>query len=530
MNLRPRKIVAGIVLAGFSLLGTGGYAFAQEIPRFPIVRFNVTGNTLLPQAEVDALLRPFLGPKQDFGNVQQAIEALEKVYKTRGYEMISVQLPEQVLERGEVLLKVVEGRLRELRIKGQDFYDEDNVRASLPTLKSGEPLLINDISANLRIANENPMKKIALRLQPGESDEVIDAEIDVTDERPWKVGLTLDNTGSAQTGRNRFGLSFQHANLWNRDHIMTAQYQTSPEMPGEVHVYSLSYRMPLYGLGDALDFFTTKSNVNAGTIPAGPITLAITGRGVTYGTRYTLNLKRLGNYDHKLVFGFDYKASQNGITAAGINLGNDITVRPLSLQYNGTWQVENTEVSFYGSVARNLPGGDNGQQADFDKARPGAPDDFSLVRYGLTASHNYKSDWQVKFSGSGQWARKPLIPGEMFGMGGSTVLRGFGEREIADDKGYVASFETYTPEICQHHVGGDHRCRLLAFYDVGTVYRIDPLAGEKAQENAASIGFGIRYTLGKNVAFQTDYGHVLQGGGEREKGDWRLHTRLGMFF
>jgi hemolysin activation/secretion protein len=529
MRFRLPKKAAALFCALMSLSGTGSFAHAQDVPRFPVARFSVQGNTLLPQGELEAVVLPFVGEKRDFGDVQRAMEALEALYKQHGFTTVSVQLPEQVLDKGEVLLKVVEGRLKDLRIKGLDFYDEDNVRASLPTLKPGLPPRIDDVSANLRIANENPAKKILLRLQPGETDDEIFAQIDVQDERPWKIGLTLDNTGSAQTGRNRFGLSFQHANLWNRDHILTAQYQTSPERPGEVHVYSLSYRAPLYGLGDAIDFFVTQSNVNAGTIAAGPLNLAITGSGKTYGTRYTLNLKRQGNYEQQLVFGGDYKQSLSDIGAGAVQLGNEIIVRPVSLQYNGRWEIDKSEISLFASVARNLPGGSKGEQVDFDKARLGAPADFSVARYGLTASHAYASDWQVKFLASGQWAPRPLVPGEQFGIGGNSSLRGFGEREISNDKGIQASLEAYTPELCQS-LGAEQRCRLLAFYDNGTVFRIDPLVGEKRRETAASFGFGVRYTLGKNVAFQTDYGRVLQGGGERERGDWRIHGRLGVFF
>ena len=520
--LMATLMAAGAALSAFPLA-------AQEIPRFPIVRFNVAGNTLLPQSVIDEAVAPFIGPKQTFGDVQQALEALEARYRRLGYTTINVILPEQVLERGEVLLNVVEGRLKDIRISGQKYYDEDNIRATLPTLIEGESPIVHDVSANLRIANENPVKNLKLQLKPGDRDEDIHAEIQVTDERPWKVGLTLENTGSIQTGRNRLGFSFQHANLWNRDHILTAQYQTSPEKPNDVKVYALSYRVPLYSIGDAIDFYATQSNVNAGTISLGansPINLAISGSGVAYGGRYSLNLRRQGNFEHQLVFGLDNKLSQNSIGAGAVQLGNDITTRPLLFQYNGRWQVEASELSWYGGLVRNLPGGEFGDQSDFDRLPRVAPANFSLLRYGLTANHAYTSDWQVRFVLGGQWTNRPLIPGEQFGIGGAGSVRGFQEREIADDKGLQTSFEVYTPELCQP-LGGEHRCRALAFVDSGGVYSADR---EKSREHVASTGLGFRYNLGKQASFQTDYGHVLQGGGSQSRGDWRVHARLGVFF
>lgn len=524
-----KKISYSIAAMAAGLIVGAGGALAQVTPQFSISRFNVEGNTLLSQTEIATAVTPFLGPNRDFGDVQRALEALEEAYKQHGYTTISVLLPEQVLDQGEILFKVVEGRLRELKFEGQLHFDEDNLRASLPTLQSGELPIVDDISTNLRIVNENPAKHYTLRLKPGENDEDIDAHITVTDEKPWKVGAILENTGTEQTGTRRLGVSFQHSNLWNRDHILTAQYQTSPEKPGDVKVYALAYRIPLYRLGDAIDLYATKSNVNAGSVAAGPINLAISGSGSVFGGRYTFNLKRRGDYEQQLVFGIDHKAFENNIGATGLQLGNDITVHPLSVQYNGKWGLQSSEISFFGSLAQNIPGGDRGGQDDFNKARAGAPDDFTALRAGLSVSHAYASDWQVRFNSSAQWTNDPLIPGEQFGIGGAGSVRGFLEREIASDKGYQATFELYTPELCKP-LGDDQRCRVLAFLDTGAVYRVSPLAGEQKVEHIASAGIGLRYTWGKNVAFQTDYGQVLQGGGVRERGDWRVHARLGVFF
>jgi hemolysin activation/secretion protein len=56
----------------------------------------------------------------------------------------------------------------------------------------------------------------------------VDAVIKVADERPWKASASIDNTGTAQTGKERLNLGFLHANLWDHDHTLTMQYITSP--------------------------------------------------------------------------------------------------------------------------------------------------------------------------------------------------------------------------------------------------------------------------------------------------------------
>lgn len=511
-----------------SLIAVSG--IAQEIPKFPISHFNVEGNTLLSVAQVESIVQPFAGNARDFGDVQRALEALEEGYRKQGYTTVSVLLPEQVLERGEVLLRVVEGRISKVDVKNNAFFDTPNIRASLPGLREGTSPRVDDLSASLRVANENPAKKVTLQLSPGDKEDEIVANVGVADEKHWKVGITLDNTGTPQTGNNRLGLSYQHSNLWNRDHILTLQYQTSPgQHASDVKVYALAYRIPLYGLGDSLDFYTTDSNVNAGSIAVGPFDLSITGKGKSFGARYTWNLKRWGDYEHTVVFGLEQKKFENSVGVGALQLGNDLDIRPLSVQYSGRLAEPGSEFSFYGTYLHNFPGGGNGDQAAITKARAGADADYQVVRGGLALSRILGADWQARLTLSAQWTDKPLIPGEQFGVGGSASVRGFLEREVASDKGQQASLELYSPELCAGYLS-TQRCRALAFYDLGSVYRIKPLPLEQAREHISSLGLGLRWTYAKNAAFQADYAKVQNPGGTVNRGDWRVHARFGYFF
>src|SRR5687767_8159684 len=75
---------------------------AIPAPRFDINRFEVSGNTLLPDAEVERLVAPYTGMNKDFADIQRALEALEQAYRDRGYGIAQVQLPEQDITRGVV--------------------------------------------------------------------------------------------------------------------------------------------------------------------------------------------------------------------------------------------------------------------------------------------------------------------------------------------------------------------------------------------------------------------------------------------
>lgn len=522
-----RAALTAVFATSFSLAALS--AGAQEIPKFPIKQFKVEGNSLLRQAVVDAAVRPFVGPARDFGDVQQALEALENAYRQAGYNSVSVLLPEQVLESGEVQLQVIEARIHKVEVEGQQHFDQDNIRRSLPAVREGEIPRLDRISASLRVANENPFKKVNLQFRPGERNEDIDARVTVTDEKPWRLGISYDNTGTPQTGKNRVGVSLQHGNVFNRDQILTLQYQTSPEKTSQVNVYGLAYRIPLYAQGDVIDIYAAKSDVNAGTIAAGPFSLAITGKGSSTGVRYTKKLRRLGDYDHELMVGVDQKEFQNSISAEGQELGNDVGIRPISLQYAGRHTQEGREIGFNLAYSRNLGGAPDGEQAAITASRLGAKRNYQVLRGGVSFSQALAGDWQWRLITTAQWANTPLVPGEQFGVGGASSVRGFMEREISGDRGVQGNLELYTPNLCSKHLAGQS-CRALAFYDFGSLSREKPQPGEDASQKVSSAGIGLRWTLGNDIAAQLDYAHVLQGAAGQEAGDKRFHGRIGVFF
>jgi hemolysin activation/secretion protein len=501
-------------------------ALAQDVIRFDISRFDVQGNTLLPQSEVERIVAAHAGKDRDFGDVQRALEALEEAYHAAGYKVVTVELPEQELDKGVVRLKVVQTKIGRVTVKDNRHFDEANIRRSLPHLEGGKTPNLNRISNDLKLANENPAKKVTMKLQSGEQADEVDATLDVADESPWKAMINADNTGTEQTGRTHIGVILQHANLFGRDHVASLQYTTSAEEPSRVKVYGAGYHIPLYALGDALDFYASYSNIDSGTVTAGVFNLAVSGKGAVYGARYTHNLAKRGNYESKLLYGVDYKAFKNSVVLLGQELGNDVSVHPLSVGYLGTWTQQQSETGFSATLLRNIPGGSRGKQEDFTRARVGAKDDYTILRLGASYSRVLPADWQVRALLNGQLTSDALVPGEQFGIGGSSSVRGFNEREVSNDVGAGANLEFYTPNLC----GGNWQCRALAFYDTAWVKRRHALPGELESTTIGSAGLGLRVLLSSYVNLQLDYGHVTKAGATGRDGDNRLHVRLGLSY
>jgi hemolysin activation/secretion protein len=522
MQPRFARLLAGSVLAAAVTAAWGAEAPADGAVRFDIQRFDISGNTLLPQSALEAAVAPFAGKGRDFGDVQSALEALEALYHARGYKIVSVRLPEQELNGGVVRLIVVQTKIARVVIKGQRFVGEDNVRRAMPSLVPGQSPDLNAVSANLKLANDNPARKISMKLQSAEADDAVDALLEVADEKPWKAMLNLDNTGTEQTGKTHVSAVLQHANLFGRDHLATFQYTTTAEKPSQVSVYGMGYHIPLYALGDTLDLYANYSNVDSGSVTAGAFDVNVSGKGAVYGARYGHVLERQPETERRLVYGVDVKAFKNSVLVAGTNIGNDITVHPLSVEYLVTKSAPTDELNMSATLLHNIPGGSRGAQADFARVRAGAKAGYTMLRFAAAYTRAFSERWQLRVLANGQLSGDALVPGEQFGAGGSSSVRGFEERVLSADSGLVLNTEIYGPNFC----GEGRACRMVAFYDVAHGKRNKALAGEAGSATIRGAGLGVRLSLGASASMQADWGRALKEGSVGSAGNSKLHVRV----
>jgi hemolysin activation/secretion protein len=495
------------------------HAQEEGVPSFEIKRYLAEGNTILPSEKVATLLVAGTGKERDFGDIQQTIERLEEAYRSRGYKMVTVILPEQEMASGEVRLQVIEPRITQINIDGNKHFTRENILDSIPTLKTGESPRVDAISENLRAANENPARKITLQFKPQDNPEELHAALQVTDQKPWKFTLSGDNTGSGTTGDYRTGLGFQYFNLFNLDHVASLQYTTSPDHFKAVKIVSGSYRIPFYKLGDTLDIFGAYSDVDSGTsrTAIAGVDAKTSGKGIVSGFRYNMNMSRFGDYEQKLTGGMDYRLYDNSAFYIGSaldpneNQAKNVVAHPLSLTYGGVWTTEPLVIDGSLGLLYNIPWGSLGGKADFAAARSGAPADYLIVRYGLNFMIRPGADWMVRIAGTGQYTPDRLIPGEQFGYGGSAVLRGYAEREESWDAGFSGSFEVYSPDIAQLMDFKSGQFRLLAFFDGGTGYNLRPQPTDPpiTRNSLKSTGAGFRFGIGETFSFTMDWGYAL---------------------
>ena len=521
------RAITNICLAAWLL--ASGIAYAQAAPTFAIRGYQIEGNSLLPQEQISIAVMPFTGPRSNFETIQLALEALEKAYLQAGYGSVKIEVPEQDLKEGVVRLLVVEARLERIIVEGQKFHDEANVLNTLPALQTGQVVNVDQLQRNLDLANENFSKYTSVTFRRSEDAARTDALVRVADDNPLRFVLSLDNTGNLSTGRYRLGLSVHHANLFNRDHSLSAQLLTSPTRFDKVAILGLGYGVPLYRLGDSVDFTLGYSNVDSGRIDL----FSVSGNGLILGARYNRHLRPVGVWQHKLSFSLDARSYGNSVVpvAGGPSLVPDLRVRPLGLTYSGS--ARSAERDLYASVTltRNLAGGTNGDTAAFNQpgGRAGADASFTTLKFSSGITQRLSPDWSLRGAVSGQYTNDLLISAEQFGAGGADSVRGFAEREIAADRGVRAGFELWGPDLGARGGVAGLRLQPIAFLDAAWV-RFNVAPGSITSQSISSVGLGLRGAFERSASFKLDYAYVLRGAQNTAgsnsasgKGTWRLH-------
>lgn len=510
-------------------------AWAQAVvPRVQVAQFVVSGNSLLPQAAIDAALAPFKG-ERTMAELKQAALVVQELYRTAGYGAVVAYLPEQSVSGGQVSIAVLEGRIDRVVVVGAERTSIEQVREMLPQLKEGSTPQLRILDTEIQFANENPARQIAVVLEAGRQGGAIDARVSVTEKPLSAWTFSAENTGTPQTGEMRVAAAWRHASLWGRDHQLALQYQTSLEKPSQVSIASASYSVPLYGLGLRIDAYAARSDVDGGNTPTAAGALQFVGRGNVLGLRINKLLQRWGEFDQRWSVSLDQREYLNDCSIAGLPIGacgaagESVAVTPLTLEYTlrrGGDAAQGLNLA----LTRNLDrGGKHAAAANFDAVRAGAKPGYSALRWSMFLQRPLPAlgDWRLNLQLAGQLTSDALVPGEQFGLAGAAVVRGYREREVVGDNAVVANAEL---------LGGERLLfgltwRPAVFADVGRASnRLGaPCLGTQSSCTLGAVGIGVRSGPGP-WQLRADVAMALKDGTRTERNHARVHLAASYTF
>lgn len=418
------------------IAATGQISFPAESPCFIIHDVMLEGQDVLPhwlplQKLADQAAGKCLGSR----GVNLLMSSLQNRIISHGWTTTRVLAPAQDLKSGHLRLTVLPGKIRHI------VMTPDSSRWFWPysafPAHDGNLLDLRDIEQGLENLQRLPTVRAEMEIvpaeQPGESDIIISRQ----QRKFWRLGLSLDDSATAATGRYQGGLTLSLDN---------------PLALSDLFWFSLTHD---------LQPGREKSNQNLSaswSVPAGWWSLSLTGSdyhyhqtvaGLTEDYRYGGKSQsldaRLSRVLHRssaqkttLTYDVQIRTTRNYI--------NDTEVE-VQRRHVSSWQAGLQHRHYIGPATLDV--GMNYQRGTrWFGAQPAQEE---LFGEGTALSRILRTDARLSlpFALAGEnfrydvaWQRQssttPLTPQDQFSIGGRWTVRGFdGERTLNADRGWT---------------------------------------------------------------------------------------------
>ena len=505
--------------------------FAQEAAPAPSVNINeyiVRGNTVLDPRQIERAVEPFLGPGKTLADVEKARDAVHALYQQAGYQSVYVELPEQQVSGGVVLLKVQQTPIGQLRVVGTKHESPERILERVPALAEGKVPDFDQAQKELTALNEGGRRQVMPLVREGQVPGTMDVDLQVEEKSPWRASASLNNDHSADTEKLRLSASLAYDNLWKRGHSANIGVYLAPEDTKQAKVFSASYTMPFEGTPWSLEASGYKSDsrvLNAGGQVGTGTGTNVIGNGHSIGVKLNYRLAGSSQWWRQLSLGVDFKDTEEDTQMGKESLKTPLKYAPITLGFVGVRQGEQDQLSINTQLVagtRRLFG--YGSDAiGFGQKRYWADPSFVAFKAEVANTHTFSSDWQWYARGSLQVTDAPLVSAEQFAAGGMYTVRGYLSAEAIGDYGGLASLEWRTPAWSLWS-GTD--LRVYSFADAAYLRLRQPLPEQRDKYNLASVGLGAQLRLGEHLQLRLDYAWPYADGPVTRKDDPRLHFNI----
>ncbi|HVQ67638.1 MAG TPA: ShlB/FhaC/HecB family hemolysin secretion/activation protein [Bradyrhizobium sp.] len=478
---------------------------AAPVQRFDIDDFAVQGAETLPQIEIEEAIYPFLGPNKTADDVEKARAALEKAYHDKGYQTVSVSVPQQNALGKMIVLKVTELKVGRLRVKNSRYFRLDNITSKAGSLKEGTVPNFGEVTKDIVALNQWPDRRVTPALRAGVTPGTVDVDLNVEDKAPIHANVELNNRQSPNTTALRLSSTVHYDNLWQLGHSLSFTYQVAPQRPNDATVFSGSYLARVQNV-DWLNvlFYAVKSSSDVATIGG----TNVVGPGQIFGSRAVITLPTRENLFHTLSAGVDYKHFDQTVKLGGDGFSSPVTYYPVVANYSATFSAEKSTTQFNAGITYNLrPLSDD--VFTFDNKRLYASPSFTHFNADVSHTHELPEGFQLYGKVQGQVADGPLVSSEQFSVGGLDTVRGYLESETLGDNGVVGNLELRSPnigELLQKQMKDEtgqgparftifNEWRFFGFTDAGTATVLRPQVEQQSTFNLWSYGVGARFKM-----------------------------------
>ena len=405
-------------------------------PLFVLRRVSITGAVAIPRDRLVAVYQPYLGKKVSQADLAAIAGAISDVYRAAGFHLSRAIVPPQDVQGGELRIRVIEGSITELTLKGAGA-EQFGIRPMLTAVVNERPSRLATLERKLLLVNGSP----GVRIEDTAIEEIGNASGHfrlILSVKVWHVftSVGVDNLGSSSVGPwQSYATAAFNSYLAPGDSFVV-NLSTTPGDVRQLAFGRLSYEVPVGTDGARIGASGYYSEVWPGD----------------YRHRFSDNIKTESFEIRGSVVPLQSQKSTLTLTAAaGFTNANENDVfgpiyadRIRTASLTSDYRLQDNFGGTNYLTANFRQGLDifgASQRGDTDLSRIGASPNFSALNFWFARYQTLSEAWSLKLAAAGQAASGPLFASQQFYLGGLAFGRGYGSAEVSGDNGLAGSVE-----------------------------------------------------------------------------------------
>ncbi|NJL61243.1 MAG: ShlB/FhaC/HecB family hemolysin secretion/activation protein [Methylacidiphilales bacterium] len=475
---------------------------SDDIPQaIAIKKIKITGSTIFSEKDFAKITERYTKKPVSLAELFQLRSEITKFYVDKGYITTGAFIPPQKLIDGVVEVRIIEGELEEIKVSGTGRLNPNYVRSRL-ALATRKPLNREKLLEALQVLQLNPLIKnlsaeLAAGIRPGSST----LEVTIQEAKTFNAQITLDNSRSPSVGSFRRQVQLSESNLLGLGDSISAAYTNTDGS----NSYDFNYTVPINPRNGTFAFSYGTSDNNVIEQPFNR--LDIESNSNYY--EFTLRQPVIQKPNRELAFGvaLTNRESQasllNGevpFPGEGVDKNGRTSVTALRLFQE--WTQRSSKQVF--AVRSQFSIGLDAFNSTINNKSPDSS--FYAWRGQAQWVRLLAPDTLLLIRGDLQFADRPLVALEQFGLGGQSSVRGYRQDALLTDNGFFVSSEVRLPLLRDKR--SQTLLQIVPFIDVGTVWNRSNRANLETN-TLLSTGLGLRLQLSDKLNAQFDWGIPL---------------------
>jgi len=492
-TLAPPKITADVVSDKPLIKDT------KRLKHFKLKDIRITGSTVFTAQDLRPLYREYLYKSININDLITILNRINHKYSKAGYVLSKAVLPVQKITGGVVRIRIIEGRICKVYIKGKvDEAARKRLISYGNKIRKSFPVRMKLMERYLLLINDLPGLKVRSVLSP---DRKVVGGIDLTfvvEQQIVTANITYDDYGTRYLGPDRIIAEVAANSFLGKVDKLGARTLFTP-YNHSVRFGQVFYVLPIFDEGTELAFTAIKTQ----TKPLANLKV-LKMRGISYQYQGSIIhpclRSRTKNFDVSLMFDWlDSDLYTEAVQPRAVLYKDSIRSLRLKGSFDGVDKLHGFNYVML-QVSKGLPdfGASPHNQPGVLLSRTGGKSNYTKFNGEIMRLQKINNFLSALVGGQGQYSWNPLLSAEEFGFGGRAYGRGYDPADLIGDSGVAAKAELRLDTVL-----GFKRLNRIQYYtfcDFGKVWNLGTNSGQPKRIDATSFGFGARITFNQWIS------------------------------